>query len=104
LAEAHYYFQLRVNDEVKTLAIVTTFGPPDPWLFEASRTVLYSCKSLDDEGLVVVDTREILSVISMVPHRPEIPGKAVEDRYFLHEKIGLEVAKMGGYNELFTEE
>jgi hypothetical protein len=103
LAKAHYYFQLVVNNKVKTLAIVTRFGPPDPWLFEASSRTLYSCKSLGDKGLVVVDVHQVLSVVSMVPHRPSIPGKAVEDRYFLHEKIGLEVAKMGGYDELFTE-
>jgi len=40
----------------------------------------------------------------MIPHSPRIPGNAqVGERFFVHEKIGLEVANMGGFQEQLME-
>jgi hypothetical protein len=40
----------------------------------------------------------------MVPHCPVINGRAAEDRFFVHEKIGLDMANMGGYNQPVLDE
>jgi hypothetical protein len=52
----------------------------------------------------VVDVKCILSVVAMVPHSPNIPGREdVEQHYFVVEKIGLEVAEMCGVHKNLTE-
>ena len=89
---------------VETLALLSLFGPPDPYLLAVSSKTLWSCKALGDAGLVVVGVSNILSVVSMAPHRPAIPGKEVEERFFVHEKIGLDVANMGGYEQPIDDE
>ena len=84
-----------------TLALVSLYGPPDQWLLEQSHHSLWSCKP---QGLAVVDVKSILSVVAMIPHSPSIPGNAqVEERFFVVEKIGLEVANMGGFQEQLAE-
>jgi|ERR1700722_13345037 len=102
--EVHFYFQLSIHDTTHTLALTSLFGPPDPFLLAASSSTVWSCKALGDAGLVVVDVSQILSVVSMNPHRPKIPGSEVEGRFFVHEKIGLEVANMGGHQQPIIDE
>jgi hypothetical protein len=48
---------------------------------------------------VVVDAKCIVATVAMIPHRPIIPGEAVEDRFWLTEKPGLDVAVMGGIHD-----
>jgi len=89
---------------VHTLALVLLYGPPDRWLLEQSHHSLWSCERQGNCGLVVVDVKNILSVVAMIPHSPRIPGNAqVGERFFVHEKIGLEVANMGGFQEQLME-
>ena len=38
-------------------------------------------------------------VITMIPLQVTKPGNVVEDGCFVYEKIGLEMADMGGYRE-----
>ena len=97
--EVQYYFRTRINDNVHTLAVVSLYGPPDKWLLEASHDTLWSCENQGDDGLVVIEVREINSVVAMVPHRPRINGKDAQDRYFVVEKIGLDIANMGGWRD-----
>jgi hypothetical protein len=47
---------------------------------------------------MVVNVKEIHSVIAMVPHRP-FHAESVFQRYFVVEKPGLEVASLGGMDE-----
>jgi hypothetical protein len=79
--------------------MVSLYGPPNEWFLEASSNTLWSCKKLGDDGLVVVDVNEIEAVVAMVLHRPRIPGREVEDRYYVCEKMGLDVAEMGGWRD-----
>jgi len=44
--------------------------------------------------VVVVDVKKLRSVVAMLPH--EVDG---DERYFLMEKPGLDVADMGGFVE-----
>jgi hypothetical protein len=80
-----------------TLAMVSCYSSPDQTLLEISYNTLRSCTYLGQSGLMVVDVKQISSVIAMVPHKP-FDGDFVQ-RYFVVEKPGLEVACLGGVEE-----
>ena len=84
--------------------MISLFGPPDPTLLEASYSTLWSSKHQGDGGLRVVDVKSICSVVAMIPHKPIIPGKVAEDRFFICEKPGLDIGYMGGVEEQLNEE
>jgi hypothetical protein len=90
-ASVLFYFRLTIHDEIKTLALVSKYGQPDFDLLQKSYHTLWSCESLGDAGLEVIDVQTIQSVVAMVPH--------LDDRFFVYEKIGLDIADMGGYRE-----
>jgi len=48
-------------------------------------------------SLRVIDVKMIHSVIALVPHRPFGPN--LDQRYFVIEKPGLELAELGGHRE-----
>jgi hypothetical protein len=50
-------------------------------------------------ALRFIDVKIIQAVVSMVPHAPAIQGQPAEERFFLVEKPGLDVAMMGGAEE-----
>jgi hypothetical protein len=77
---------------IHTLAVVVPFGPPDQDLLKLSSYTVYSCQPQD--AVIVVDVKKILSVVAMLPH--QIGG---EQRYFLVEKPGLDLADLGGFLE-----
>ncbi len=60
---------------------------------------LWSCTYSGDGALKFVDVKAIQSVVSMIPHIPSIEGRPAEDRFFLVEKPGLDVALMSGVEE-----
>lgn len=57
------------------------------------------CHHQGDAGLRVVNVKSIASVVAMVPL-----GPADENQFFVAEKLGLDVAHMGGLDEDLTEE
>ncbi|KAI6000689.1 hypothetical protein EDD15DRAFT_2140607, partial [Pisolithus albus] len=76
------------------VALVTLYSDPHPQLLERSYGVVASCTKLGEASLQVIQISAIQSVVAMVPHRPLIDGR-VEDRYFLVEKMGMDVAHLG---------
>jgi hypothetical protein len=66
--------------------MVSVYSPPHPVLLEESHNTLYSCTPA--QSIRVIDVKEILSVVAMVPHHPfpELP-----QRFFLVEKPGLNI-------------
>ncbi|KAH7903077.1 hypothetical protein BJ138DRAFT_1138795 [Hygrophoropsis aurantiaca] len=94
--EVYFYFQIQLNQELKTLALVSMYSPPDMAILKASSQTLYSCVHRGDGDLVLVEANTIESVVAMIPHK--LPGSA-EDRFFLVEKPGLDVVRMGGAGE-----
>jgi hypothetical protein len=50
----------------------------------------------------VIDVKSIMSVVGMVPHLP-FPGETLT-RYFVVEKPGLDVAVLGGVEEVVADE
>lgn len=77
-----------------TLVLLSLYSPPDKTLYRKSHETLWSCTYRGDAGFVVFDAKEITSVVAMVPLDNEETG-----RYFVTEKLGLEVAFMGGMED-----
>ncbi|KAI5980609.1 hypothetical protein EDD15DRAFT_2150936, partial [Pisolithus albus] len=111
IAEVRYYARLVVqatdnhsdDDEdlnapnqfaFDNVALVTLYSNPHPQLLEHSYGAVASCTKLGEASLQVIQISAIQSVVAMVPHRPIIDGRA-KDRYFLVEKMGMDVAHLG---------
>jgi hypothetical protein len=58
-----------------------------------------ACHHQGDAGLRVVDVKSITSIVAMVPL-----GPTDKNQYFVVEKLGLNVAHMGGLDEDLTDE
>jgi len=81
------------------IALVTLYSPPQPYIFQESYGVLVSSTKLGDASLCAIEVTAIRSVVSMVPHRINLLEGVGEDRYFLVEKMGLELARIGTEND-----
>src|SRR4051794_216831 len=98
-----YYFRLRVNEEEKTLALVSVYSQPDAALLIASSDTLWLCQDCCDTALHVIDVKSIQSVVAMVPWPADdalLNGRC----YFLVEKLGLDIAYLGGNEEAIPDE
>ncbi|KAF7329710.1 hypothetical protein MKEN_00234200 [Mycena kentingensis (nom. inval.)] len=95
-AEVQFFFQSDLEDEPKTLALVSVYSAPDTELLAESNKTLWVCKYRGDESLKIIDVRAIASVVAMVPYD--------EARVFAVHKMGLEVGEMVGYMEKDNEE
>ncbi|OBZ70829.1 hypothetical protein A0H81_09275 [Grifola frondosa] len=110
-AEVQYYFQVQSDNlddsHIRTLAMVRPYSDPDSLLTAVSFGTVLSC-SREDERMAI-DIKKIKSVVGMVPHnlalqRAEQSGQIHHvvgeiERYFVIEKLGLEVALMAGITE-----
>ncbi|KAF8811838.1 hypothetical protein BYT27DRAFT_7221332 [Phlegmacium glaucopus] len=83
------------NVMLKTLALVSIYGTPDPILLEESSGVLAVCQYKGIAALEVVAVKQIASCIAMVPFKE--PG---DRRYFVCEKMGLDIAFLAGSQEV----
>jgi hypothetical protein len=91
--EVKFYFRVSVsNREIETLALVSLYSPPDQDLLEASSQALWACQYLGDESLCVINVKTIISVVAIVP----LPHSGQPKGMFVVEKLGLDVAEMGG--------
>jgi hypothetical protein len=86
---------------VKTLALLSLYSPPDHTLLHVSAYTLWSSTFQQDADLRIVPVKTITSVVVMVPHYP-FPDSV--GRFFVTEKIGFDVAHMGGDDQELTEE
>jgi hypothetical protein len=94
-AEVLYYARLRVLNSLETVAVISLYGPPDPSLWALSSKTLWSSRALGDEGIVVVRAKDLLSVVAMIPHAPRIAEMGQGDRFFVVEKLGLDIVALG---------
>jgi len=105
-AEVSFYFQLPITRSGKvaneTFALISAYSPPHPEILRKSYNTFWSCTHGKCESMEVIPVKTILAVVSMIPHKlfPNDP----EQRYFLVEKPGLEVARMGGVEENISNE
>jgi hypothetical protein len=75
------------------VAIIRMYSLPDEALLQLSSQTVASC--IHPNEVVVVNIKNIVSVVAMIPHRPMLPSGVVEDRFFMLEKPGLEISMLG---------
>ena len=101
--EVHYYFRCKIQQDIFTLAMISTYSDPDHILFKESAGTVLVCKYTEDSAPIVIDYRAIISVVGMVPHN--FHGLNVEEDWrFVVEKPGLDVARFGGVYDNDSEE
>ncbi|KAG0702249.1 hypothetical protein DFH29DRAFT_763492, partial [Suillus ampliporus] len=101
VAEVLYFTRLPVEAGIddddnqiwvwKDVAVISMFSLPDNDLLELSCHTVSSCR-LEDDDIRVIDIKSILGVVGMVPHKPTLPSGVTEDRYFMVERPGLDIA------------
>ena len=96
-----FYLILRIQGERKYLAMVSLYGRPHADLHEQSSGALYACSLGGDDGVAVIEVKTILSVVAVVPFPAHLGW---QDRVFVVEKPGLDVAAIGGVAEAIDEE
>ncbi|KZT27826.1 hypothetical protein NEOLEDRAFT_1059676 [Neolentinus lepideus HHB14362 ss-1] len=101
-AEVLYYLILTVNDVDHYVAVVCLYSLPDPRLLAESHQTFLSCTHLGDDSPVIVDVKDIKSVVAMIPH-PAAVGNEPIKRWFVAEKPGLDISMMQGGREADTE-
>lgn len=94
IAEVQYFFQADVQGSRRTFALVSVYSPPNDSLLKRSSGALAVCTYRGSTALKVVPTTSILSVVGMVP----FPSGGEND-FFLVEKLGLDIAHLGGFDE-----
>ncbi|KAG2342178.1 hypothetical protein BDR05DRAFT_976597 [Suillus weaverae] len=77
------------------VAVISMFSLPDQELLDLSCLTVSLCRHDEDDDVRVIDLKSILSVIGMVPHQPTLPSGVTEDRFFVVEKPGLDIATFG---------
>lgn len=75
------------------VTVIQMYSLPDEDILCLSSHTVASCTHLDT--ISIVDVKQIISVIAMVPHRPMLPSVVTEDRFFMVEKPGLDVSNLG---------
>lgn len=74
------------------------YSSPDNRLLRLSSQTVVSCSLLDE--ISVIDVKKIVSVVAMIPHTPRLQEDImVEDRFFMLEKPGLDIANFGASRE-----
>ncbi|KAI0827285.1 hypothetical protein BC628DRAFT_1318376 [Trametes gibbosa] len=105
-AEVQYYFRYKIAGVDRAFAMVAPFLGPDPDILKESEGAVLACRYRGAVARHVVPVQEIVSVVAMVP-LPLTPQEATrpdaqdlrENRYFVVEKLGLDVAFMGGTHD-----
>ncbi|KAI1790660.1 hypothetical protein LXA43DRAFT_890633, partial [Ganoderma leucocontextum] len=117
-AEVQYFFALkRMLDDGGTddldfvLAMVSLFTAPDPAIARDTHGALMACRYRGDGSREVVDARDIVSVVAMVPLPPrreerEDPhfDELYSDRFFVVEKLGFDMTWIGRDEEVAEED
>jgi hypothetical protein len=103
-AEVRFFFGALVKGERLTLALVSLYSPPNPALLSDSYNTLWSCQYHGSDSFQVVNVKQIVSVVAMVPLPAEVTesgdsGEEDEESYFVVEKPGLEIFYLGGVEE-----
>jgi hypothetical protein len=71
--------------------LISLYTAPDVTLLARSHGTLWCSGYQAESELRVIPAKSIISVVAMVPHK--------DDCFFVVEKLGLEVAYMGGVEE-----
>ena len=99
MAEVRFFIHISRDEGDMCLALMSLFSKPDEYLLDISANTLWSCEYRNDGALKFIDVKTIQSIVAMIPHKPEIPGLPLSERFFLVEKPGLDVAMMAGIED-----
>ncbi|EMD38711.1 hypothetical protein CERSUDRAFT_48348 [Gelatoporia subvermispora B] len=101
--EVRYFFVTRFGAQPRALAMISQYAAPDGALLASSLGTVYSCEYRGDEALVVIDVQDILLVVAVIPEPATAQvhsGRPYsQSRFFVAEKLGLEVADLSGIVE-----
>ena len=79
--------------QFSNVAVVNMYSPPNKALLKLSSQTLASCTHLDE--VRVINVKDVISVIAMIPHKPTLPSGVTEDRFFMMERPGLDISNLG---------
>ncbi|EIW76017.1 hypothetical protein CONPUDRAFT_158793 [Coniophora puteana RWD-64-598 SS2] len=106
VGKVRYFAQLAVEDKQnpshkhwKGAAVVQLYSPPDPDFLTLSSYMLASCKLLEEEFTHVVNIKQIVGAVAMIPHQPTLASGEEELRYFMVEKPSMDIATFLGNKE-----
>jgi hypothetical protein len=93
--EVQFFFRATLqNDEIRGLALVSVYDPPDLDLLHESSHALWVARYRGNEALKVINITSISTCVAMVPFT-----KPPDGRFFVCEKMGLEIGHLGGSHE-----
>jgi len=92
-AKTLFFFQATVCNEIKTLALISTYSLPDIQLLHKSCNTIWACRYQGLQALRVINISDIHAVVAMAP----LPHN--DTLFFAAEKLGLNVAALGGIEE-----
>ncbi|KAF9463097.1 hypothetical protein BDZ94DRAFT_637947, partial [Collybia nuda] len=90
------------SNVVHSLAVISVFSPPNHDLLHQSFQTVYACHYQGVDALLVIDIKQIESVVSMIPYFKVTPDGELEipeTEHFLMEKIGLDITSLLGKEE-----
>ncbi|KAF8578619.1 hypothetical protein K439DRAFT_1648728 [Ramaria rubella] len=89
-----FYFHVQFSGEWKYMAMILLYSRPDMQLYQESYwTVYLVMQLLAQQGLHLIDVKSIVTMVSMQPHRHQV--QQGEQRFFVWEYLGLDVALVG---------
>jgi len=80
--------------------MVSIYSPPNTRLLNLPSGTLWTCQDQGVRSLQVIDIKSIISVVAVVP----LPHHATPGMLFVVEKMGLDIAELGGVIEDLVEE
>ncbi|KAG1736157.1 uncharacterized protein EDB91DRAFT_1055805 [Suillus paluster] len=86
------------------VAVVQLYSHPDADLLQLCSHTVVSCSKLKE--FCIIDVKQVLSVIAMIPHNPRLPAGVMEEegRFFMLEKHGLDLSNVGITNNILDDD
>jgi hypothetical protein len=97
----HYFFRLKFDSTIHTLAVGSLFSMPDPNLLEQSYSTVYSCQ-YQATSVTAFHVKTVEALVAMIPYfriTEDFKVDTPENSYFLVEKPGLDTFKNFGQPE-----
>ncbi|CDO78075.1 hypothetical protein BN946_scf185020.g1 [Trametes cinnabarina] len=98
-AEVQYFFRLTLpHDNICTLAMLRKFAPPDQAILTETLGVLTVCQQEAELAHEVVEAKELVAVVGMVPLVERAGGAEGEEhplRHFVVEKLSIDNSWIG---------
>ncbi|KAG2348889.1 hypothetical protein BDR05DRAFT_973113 [Suillus weaverae] len=110
--EVLYFIRLSVQADFddehdwcwQDVAVVQLFSLPNADLLRLSLHTIISCSKLEE--ICVIDVKQVLSVVAMIPHNPRLPAGLMEEgeRFFMLEKPRLDLSNVGIMNNILDDD